>query len=40
MSKDSINKNDKMSNDGGGTYMYQVCEEGSENCSNKAYVTF
>ena len=32
---------DKMSNDGGMSYIYKVCEEGNtSNCSNQVTVTF
>ncbi|MGD9086281.1 MAG: PKD domain-containing protein [Desulfobacterales bacterium] len=31
---------DKMPNGGGGSYTYQVCEEGTSTCSNEATVTF
>ena len=31
---------DNIDNVGGGSYIYQVCEEGTTTCSNKATVTF
>jgi hypothetical protein len=31
---------DKISNEGGGSYTYQICEAGTSTCSNEATVTF
>ena len=31
---------DNIDNQGGGTYTYQVCDEGTATCSNEATATF